>query len=218
MSSIDELPEITENTEIEELIPTEYYDDFEYIRLFFSADDTTQPTTEEPDITETESPFSINNLSEEDRERFQIDVARLTHISSKHTEKDNSKARTEKRKINYEVLNECLIVLVICLLIVLVGQRYIMQKGEREISVIYDAVNETTTVKSFSTEKGERININTADADELMTLDGIGKQKAEAILDYRLTYGKFREIADIMNVPGIGEGIFENIKDHISIE
>ena len=93
-----------------------------------------------------------------------------------------------------------------------------MQKGEREISVIYDAVNETTTVKSFSTEKGERININTADADELMTLDGIGKQKAEAILDYRLTYGKFREIADIMNVPGIGEGIFENIKDHISIE
>ena len=59
------------------------------------------------------------------------------------------------------------------------------------------------------------ININTADADQLGALPGIGPTLAQRIIDYRDTYGDFYFIEDIMNVPGIGAGTFEEIKDLI---
>lgn len=61
------------------------------------------------------------------------------------------------------------------------------------------------------------ININTATAQELTNLNGIGAVTAEAIVEYRLTNGDFALIEDIMNVSGIGEAKFENIKDFIFV-
>ena len=62
-----------------------------------------------------------------------------------------------------------------------------------------------------------KININTADITALMTLDGIGKAKAQAILDYRMMTGTFGSIEDIKKVSGIGDGIYNKIKDSITI-
>ena len=62
-----------------------------------------------------------------------------------------------------------------------------------------------------------RININTASSEELMTLPGIGQSKASAIIDYRENKGKFDSVEDIMNIEGIKEGVFNKIKDKISI-
>lgn len=59
------------------------------------------------------------------------------------------------------------------------------------------------------------ININTASAEELDTLPGIGPALAQAIIDYRDTFGPFFAIEDIMLVDGIGEATFEDIKDLI---
>lgn len=61
------------------------------------------------------------------------------------------------------------------------------------------------------------VNINTAGAEELMTLSGIGESRAEAILLYREENGAFSSIDDIKNVSGIGEGIFERIKNMITV-
>lgn len=72
-------------------------------------------------------------------------------------------------------------------------------------------------------EKGEKnessvININTASKETLMTLNGIGESKAQAIIDYRDEIGGFKSVDDITNVSGIGEKTLEKIKDKISIK
>ena len=64
---------------------------------------------------------------------------------------------------------------------------------------------------------GSRVNLNTASGEELMTLDGIGETRADAIIRYRDMYGGFQAIEDVMNVSGIKEGAFEKIKDSITV-
>ncbi len=63
----------------------------------------------------------------------------------------------------------------------------------------------------------EKININKADKVELMTLWRVGSTIADRIIEYRGTLGPFKTIEEIMDVQGIGEGIFERIKGEITI-
>ena len=62
-----------------------------------------------------------------------------------------------------------------------------------------------------------KVNINTAGKEELMTLTGIGDAKAQSILDYREEHGKFGSIEDLMLIEGIKEGVFNKIKEDITI-
>ena len=62
-----------------------------------------------------------------------------------------------------------------------------------------------------------KVNINTADVDELMTLSGIGESKAKAIVEYRDSNGGFKSIEELMNISGIKEGVFQKIKDSITV-
>lgn len=64
----------------------------------------------------------------------------------------------------------------------------------------------------------DQININLATVDDLVELPGIGNTKAAAIVNYRVEYGDFNAVTDIMNVPGIGSGIFDDIKDLIRVD
>ncbi len=61
------------------------------------------------------------------------------------------------------------------------------------------------------------LDLNTASAEELCLLDGIGETRARAIVQYRETNGDFHNIEEIMNVSGIGEGTFMQIKEHICV-
>ena len=61
------------------------------------------------------------------------------------------------------------------------------------------------------------VNINSADVSELMTLTGIGKTRAEAIISYRTQNGPFKSIEDITNVSGIKEATFDKIRDRICV-
>ncbi len=61
------------------------------------------------------------------------------------------------------------------------------------------------------------ININTASISLLQELPGIGPAKAEAILTYRQEHGPFTKIEDIQNVPGIGSGLFAQLKDLVVV-
>ncbi len=61
------------------------------------------------------------------------------------------------------------------------------------------------------------ININTASLSLLEELPGIGSTKAEAIITYRQEHGPFAKIEDITKVPGIGSGLFSQMKDLITV-
>lgn len=62
-----------------------------------------------------------------------------------------------------------------------------------------------------------KVNINSADAQELMTLSGIGEAKASDIIAYRQEHGPFSKPEDIMKIQGIKEGVYNKIKDKITI-
>ena len=62
-----------------------------------------------------------------------------------------------------------------------------------------------------------RIDLNTADKQDLMTLPGIGESKAERILEYRQIHGRFSSTEELMNVSGIGSGVYEKIKEYIKV-
>lgn len=68
-----------------------------------------------------------------------------------------------------------------------------------------------------SAEEDGKVNINTADETQLQTLTGIGQTRAQAIISYRQTHGAFQSIEDIQNVNGIKSGVYEKIKDNISV-
>ena len=63
----------------------------------------------------------------------------------------------------------------------------------------------------------DSININEATAEELETLNGIGPVTAEKIIQYRTEYGKFEKKEDLMEVNGIGEKTYAQIKDKIRV-
>lgn len=62
-----------------------------------------------------------------------------------------------------------------------------------------------------------KINLNKAELSELTELPGVGPELAQRILDYRNSYGEFRDIEDIKKVKGIGNNKFELLKDYIDI-
>lgn len=63
----------------------------------------------------------------------------------------------------------------------------------------------------------EPININTATVSDFDKLPGIGASKAESIVQYREKNGPFEKIEDLKEISGIGDALFEKIKDYITI-
>lgn len=62
------------------------------------------------------------------------------------------------------------------------------------------------------------VNINTAGEELLCSLPGVGESKAKSIMAYREKNGPYRKIEDIMNVEGIKDGLFNKIKDSITVQ
>lgn len=62
-----------------------------------------------------------------------------------------------------------------------------------------------------------KVSINTADVEEFMTLSGIGESKAQKIIKYRDENGPFKSVEDLKNVDGIGDSIYDKIKENITL-
>ena len=62
------------------------------------------------------------------------------------------------------------------------------------------------------------LNINTATADELVALPGIGPVYAQRIVEYRETVGRFQHTEEIMNVSGIGPARYAQLKEMITVD
>lgn len=76
-----------------------------------------------------------------------------------------------------------------------------------------DAATQNSGIRSDG-----KVNINTASAEELMTLKGIGQTRAEQIIAYREKHGAFASIEGIMEVDGIKQGTFDKLKDNITVQ
>lgn len=68
-----------------------------------------------------------------------------------------------------------------------------------------------------TTSKDNRIDLNTATREQLLTLPGIGEAKASQIISYREENGSFSQIEDIKKISGIKDGVFNQIRDMITV-
>lgn len=70
---------------------------------------------------------------------------------------------------------------------------------------------------SGTSAAGGLMNINTATRDQLLTLPGIGEAKAAAIISYREAHGGFQSVEELQKIEGIKSGVFNKIKDSVSV-
>ena len=99
-----------------------------------------------------------------------------------------------------------------------VNQARVVVDGEQIYVPSLDEVKVAGVVSEVTerTDDG-KININTAEKEELMTLTGVGEAKAQSIIAYREEHGGFQSIEELMQIEGIKEGVFNKIKEDITI-
>lgn len=99
-------------------------------------------------------------------------------------------------------------------------QIYVPDREEAEqglVSGLGSAPGGSPASESRADTASVKVNINSATVEELKTLPGIGDAKAQSIVSYRQTNGMFQGIEDLMDVEGIKSGVFEKIKDKITV-
>lgn len=62
-----------------------------------------------------------------------------------------------------------------------------------------------------------KVHLNSASLEQLMQLSGVGKKKAEAIIEYRNKNGKFNSVEDFMKIKGVGPALFNKNKDKLAL-
>lgn len=73
------------------------------------------------------------------------------------------------------------------------------------------------TVSAASTAGVEKINVNKADVQTLSMIKGIGTTKAQAIIDYRTSMGKFKSLDELIKVKGIGQATLQKIAPYLTL-
>ena len=91
------------------------------------------------------------------------------------------------------------------------------RKSMAVITIITVALLMSWVAPALSAEL-QKVNINTATLEELITLDGIGPAVANRILEFRDKHGPFQKPEDLMMVKGIGQKMFDRNKDRVVVD
>lgn len=89
---------------------------------------------------------------------------------------------------------------------------YVPIEGEEVPAISFTPISGTSTPQDDG-----KVNINTADEKELMTIPGVGPSKAAAIVQYRTENGNFKSPESLMEVSGIGQKTFEKLESQITV-
>ena len=101
-------------------------------------------------------------------------------------------------------------------------QQYLNWKAQQQaqdarLSSSSSDANYYLSKPSLAPASGNKIRLNSASADQLQQLSGIGEKKAEAILQYRQQHGKFKTIEELQNIKGIGPKLLQKNKDRLAL-
>lgn len=95
-----------------------------------------------------------------------------------------------------------------------VNQARVVVDGEQ----IYIPTKEEMQTQAAGTKPQDgKVNLNTATKEELMTLSGVGESRADSIIAYREENGRFQNTEELMQISGIKEGLYNKIKDNITV-
>ncbi len=94
---------------------------------------------------------------------------------------------------------------------------FILKKYNINLKTIKNTKSQKKKIKKIDLTKN-KININTDGLEKLCLLPGIGKVKAQRIIDYRIKNDKFTNIKELLKVKGIGQKTLDKIKTYIIIK
>ncbi len=100
---------------------------------------------------------------------------------------------------------------------VMSDQQQVSVPRQGEAAVNENQISGAVSVSGTRGRHSGKININTADAETLDSLPGIGPAMAEKIIQYRKEHGGFKNISELLQVSGIGDKKFKQLKDLITI-
>ena len=144
----------------------------------------------------------VNNLSMKITDEMVIVIYSKSEMNNYETTKEKEKIKLEKCKEDIIVNNSCI-----------ESKTTDTKKDDNKSNTKEKSSEESNKDNNSTIDK--KISINTASKEELMTLPGIGESKAVAIIEYR-NEKKFETIEEIKEVSGIGDALFEKIKDLIT--
>lgn len=133
------------------------------------------------------------------------------------TKKTDTEETKEKNRISDKTVIRLLIAIIIILLIYILGMQAV-DILNNNITYETQVTAEETIIENTTEAVNNKVNINSDNIFELTSLKGIGKAKAEAIIEYRKENGDFISIDELKEVPGIGDSLFEQIKNSITVE
>ncbi|GEM_PF-2045542 len=98
------------------------------------------------------------------------------------------------------------------------GERvYVPRKDQAQIPIVVTETPQASVPEAGSPTSHFPLNINTASAEELTRLPGIGSSIAAKIVEHRTTYGPFQELQDLLTVPGIGASKLVGMTNKITV-
>lgn len=129
-------------------------------------------------------------------------------MNNKHLNQENNKDQAEERE------TKLFLVIMAVFLMACLGLCIFFDLYDHAQYVRIEAV--VTTSLSDVIPESERININTATKEELMTLNGIGSVMADNIISYRENYNGFLDVDELTEVKGIGKKTLDKLKPYIT--
>lgn len=102
--------------------------------------------------------------------------------------------------------------------VMLEGPTLSLSQGAQLVRLPELALETYQVEENDETPRELRVNINEAGEEELCQLPQIGPARAKNILEYREKHGPFASIEEIRAVSGIGDGIFQQIREHITVD